>query len=254
MSWWSGPPSFISSGPPSPYTSALLESPGGGHSSHNTGSEHFFTSGLPPLPLGATERRYDSQACNCHSETSSSSSCAVHSSDGLIYKHQSSVDSSRKNSLRSHDEKFIRKSSTDEMPCFKMAYSDQEKQRQMRAESVQNWMTSNASSNQACASVESLSPQKEGKQYESSSTSATLEQVKMKVSFNQTDVSRIQTAESPTAIDEVDEEDDASESGGSHSHTEMASIIEYPADSVTPDVSLSDPHDTSDPNGHVSAH
>lgn len=39
--------------------------------------------------------------------------------------------------------------------------------------------------------------------------------------------------------------DDGSESGGSHSHTEMASIIEYPADCVTPDVSLSDTQDAS---------
>ena len=37
-----------------------------------------------------------------------------------------------------------------------------------------------------------------------------------------------------------DEEEDGSDSGGSHSHTEMASIIEYPGDTVTPDVSLSD--------------
>ena len=107
MSWWSGPPSFISSGPPSPYTATLLDSPGG----PNSTTQHFFTSALPP----STD----------HSRRMSEES-----------------DWSRKSSLRtSSTSSYVRKSSTDEMPCGRYT-SDQERQRLMKVQNVCHWMNS----------------------------------------------------------------------------------------------------------------
>ncbi|XP_047738124.1 inositol hexakisphosphate and diphosphoinositol-pentakisphosphate kinase isoform X2 [Hyalella azteca] len=272
MSWWSGPPSFISSGPPSPYTTALLDSPTHSHPSQ----QQFFASGsvqqqldrwLPPscgpasnvtsrslaaatIPEGTVVGSYVA------SETRTKRSL---SQPGTIYEHVPGYDDDKhviSNAKRhscsqttssSRAPMLLRKSSTDELPNLKENLESLPVQERYQKEAyLREWMVmqaSNSMTGHECMEEVAVNAPECFPIVESPNDSTRLEETargSLVLSNPQA------TSPCSPSEGEINEEEEGSESCGSQSHTEIASLIEYPVDSATPDVSLSDAQDGCD--------
>lgn len=162
----------------------------------------------------------------------------------------------------------MRNSSTDELPCFKFDYTEQEKKQ--KAASLQEWMKHArclAGEGNSGSTLTGIEPSNQsitdpGNIYDTNTKAlnivsnnsrahshlcldiATQPQGEYHQSAGEDD--DVASPEVYEVLESLDGEEDCSDSGGSHSHTEMASIIEYPADVATPDVSVSEAQDSSE--------
>ncbi|KAF2350084.1 hypothetical protein FHG87_019159 [Trinorchestia longiramus] len=314
MSWWSGPPSFISSGPPSPYTTALLDSPSHSHPLQ----QQFFGSGsvqptqaerwIPPacVPLSVvvtcrslvtstipeesvvdtclivtearTKRSFSQPGAggsfclsgydgSSHHSGSSGTVTQLASSDsvseatlagrltqaGGVYavKPLSEEIKCAASNLPRHSHRagvnaptrpvqlLKRKTSSDELSTLKRNLATLPEQERYQKEAyLREWMTQQASS--SMTGHEQVPDNTSGRFPGEDLVCAICPLETSRQSLSS--YSEASTPCSPCDVEIIDDEE-GSESCGSHSHTEMASIIEYPADSATPDVSLSDAQD-----------